>query len=148
MRRKAYSGRRLVAKDFEKIITSLGSAAVVMGVDVAKRELVLMLRCSAEQFFGPYRAANPEQIREVVEVVRLIGARGPVKVALEPSGTYGDAFRQALSDAGGSFSGWNPSSRAIMRRCSTGFPRSTMAKTLRWSWSCVPSGSRAAGNTN
>ena len=100
MRRKAYSGRRLVAKEFEKIITPLGSAAVVIGVDVSKRELMLMLRCPAEQFFGPYRAANPEQIREVVELVRLMGARGPVKVAMESSGTYGDAFRQALCDAG------------------------------------------------
>jgi transposase len=100
MKRQVYSARRLCAKELEKILESLDSSAVVIGVDVAKRELMLMLRCQEGRFVGPYRAVNPDQIPDVVEWVRRVGERGPVQVAMESSGTYGDALRQALSDGG------------------------------------------------
>lgn len=100
MKRQVYSARRLCAKESEKALASLGSSAVVMGVDVAKRELMLMLRSQEGRFLGPYRAENPGQIPEVVQWVRGMGERGAVQVAMESSGTYGDALRQALADAG------------------------------------------------
>ena len=100
MSKRVYSARRLVAKEFDEIVARLGSASVVLGIDVAKREQMLMLRAADEKFFGPYRANNPDQVADIVELVRRISARGQVKVAMESSGTYGDALRQALSEAG------------------------------------------------
>ncbi len=107
--KKVYSLKRLGDKEFESILTQVGLAQVgvrpvVMGVDVAKHELVLMMRCGDAQFgearfIGPYRAMNPEQIGQVVELARRLGRNGAATVALEPSGTYGDALRQALSEA-------------------------------------------------
>ena len=100
MSRRVYSSRRLSAKDFGRFVSQAGSAPVTVGVDVSKHELVLMVRRGPEDFLGPLCAANPCQVREVAELVGLIAARGPVRVAMEPSGTYGDALRQALSDRG------------------------------------------------
>ena len=100
MRRQVYSSRRLSAKDFVRFVSQVGPAPVAIGVDVSKRELVLMVRRGPGDFLGPLCAANPLQVREVAELVGLLAARGPVQVAMEPSGTYGDALRQALSDAG------------------------------------------------
>src|ERR1700761_3668537 len=88
MSKRVYSARRLVAKEFDEIAARLGSASVVLGIDVAKRELMLMLRSADEKFFGPYRAINPDQVAEIVELVRRLSARGQVKVAMESSGTY------------------------------------------------------------
>jgi len=99
MRRQVYSSRRLSAKDFGRFVSGVGPGPVTIGVDVSKRELVLMVRRGPGNFLGPLCAANPLQVREVVDLVGLVAARGPVKVAMEPSGTYGDALRQAMSDA-------------------------------------------------
>lgn len=99
MRHPVYSLRRLGAKEFPKIVSAVGSEAVAVGIDVSKRELVLMLRRRDAHFLGPYRAANPGQIPELIQLLREVGSRGPTQVAMESSGTYGDALRQALSDA-------------------------------------------------
>jgi len=105
MKKRVYSSRRLSSKDFDRIILSLGSSCVVVGVDVSKHELMLMIRSDpssrsdAATFSGPYRVANPGGIPEAVALIRQIQSRGGVRVAMESSGTYADAFRQSLSDA-------------------------------------------------
>jgi transposase len=96
---KSYSIKRLGAKELELIVTHAGARGLVVGVDVAKHELVLMIRRDDAQFIGPYRVINPDQIGEVIQLLKRLRDRGEVKVAMEPSGTYGDALRQALSEA-------------------------------------------------
>jgi len=98
--KRVYSLKRLCAKDFNSIAALAGAKSCVMGIDVAKRELVLMIRCDDAQFIGPYKAANPHQVGDIAELARRLAARGPVQFAMEPSGTYGDALRQALAEAG------------------------------------------------
>jgi transposase len=102
--KKVYSLKRLGGRELDSIPAQVGLRQVVMGVDVAKHELVLMMRCGDSQFgdaqfIGPYRAMNPGQIGQVVELARRLSLDSAATVALEPSGTYGDALRQALSDA-------------------------------------------------
>ncbi len=70
------------------------------GVDVAKGELVVCLVWPDRSFERPWRVRSPEQIRLAVSKLLELNARCPVTVAMESSGTYGDAFRQALDDAG------------------------------------------------
>jgi transposase len=73
---------------------------VVVGVDVAKSELVMCLVWPDRVFERPWRVKSPDQIRLVVSRLLELNSRCPVTVAMESSGTYGDAFRQALHDAG------------------------------------------------
>ncbi len=75
-----------------------GQKAVV-GVDVGKAELTLCLVWPDRGFERPWRVESPGQIR--LATARLLELNGvcPVTVAMESSGTYGDAFRQALEDA-------------------------------------------------
>jgi transposase len=79
-----------------------GEEAVVVGVDVGKLDMRAVLRWGDGTFERPWAVANPEQIGVLVE--RIVGelARGGrrVRVAMESTGTYGDALRQALADAG------------------------------------------------
>jgi transposase len=99
MRKRFYSARLLSAKEADQLVSEAGNAGIVMGVDVAKHELMLMLRRPDARFFGPYRIVNPHQIGQVIELLRRLQSRGPIRIAMEPSGTYGDALRQALADA-------------------------------------------------
>jgi len=73
----------------------------VLGVDVAKFELMAVLRWADGSFEKPWRVINPGEVGLLVaKLVELRSAGLTLTVALESSGTYGDAFRQAVSDAG------------------------------------------------
>jgi hypothetical protein len=52
------------------------------------------------RFERPWLVANPGQVPDLVALLRRLGQAHAVTVALEPSGTYGDPVRQALTDAG------------------------------------------------
>jgi hypothetical protein len=69
-------------------------------VDVGKAELTLCLVWPDRAFERPWRIKSPGQIRLVVGRLLELNQLCPVTVAMESSGTYGDAFRQALEDAG------------------------------------------------
>ncbi|MES1197272.1 MAG: transposase, partial [Pseudomonadota bacterium] len=47
-----------------------------------------------------WRSANPAGIPDLVKVLREIGRGRELIVGMEPTGTYGDALRQALTQAG------------------------------------------------
>jgi transposase len=76
-----------------------GQRAVV-GVDVAKAELVMCVVWPDRMFERPWRVKSPEQLRLAMSKLLELKQSCPVIVAMESSGTYGDAFRQALDDAG------------------------------------------------
>jgi hypothetical protein len=44
--------------------------------------------------------ANPEQVRDLLTVLKELVPEHSLTVALDPSGTNGDPVRQALTDAG------------------------------------------------
>ena len=73
--------------------------ACVLGIDVAKFELMGVLRWPDGTFGRPWRIANPGEVGLLVEKLEALGSSCPVTVAMESSGTYGDAVRQALGDA-------------------------------------------------
>jgi transposase len=76
-----------------------GQKAAV-GVDVAKSELVMCVVWPDRSFEQPWSVNSPGQIRLAVGKLLELNRACPVTVAMESSGTYGDAFRQALADAG------------------------------------------------
>ena len=73
---------------------------VVAGVDVGKAELVLCLVWPDREFERPWRVKSPGQIGLVISKLLELNRVCPVTVVMESSGTYGDAFRQGLDDAG------------------------------------------------
>ena len=70
------------------------------GLDVSKEEVQVSLRFGAGEFERPWRVKQPREVPVLVEQLRQIRAERVLRIALEPSGTYGDALRQALTDAG------------------------------------------------
>jgi transposase len=74
--------------------------AATSGVDVAKNELVACLVWPDRSFERPWRVKSPGEVRLLVAKLIELKRRGPVTVAMESSGTYGDPLRQALSDRG------------------------------------------------
>lgn len=71
-----------------------------VGLDISKEEIMVSLRWGDGSFAGPWRAENPGEIRGVVALLQKLGEGRRLRVGLEPTGTYGDALRQALTQAG------------------------------------------------
>src|SRR5262245_15198862 len=70
------------------------------GLDVGKDHILCVLRWAADDFERPWRCRNPADLVALAQVLRRLGQGRRLLVALEPTGTYGDALRQALQQAG------------------------------------------------
>jgi hypothetical protein len=100
MKSKAYRGTAVNRVLGSQIGPGRDGEAVVVGIDVGKYQCTAVARWPDGAFERPWDVANPEQIPVLVALLGQLGLRHPVTVALEPSGTYGDALRQARGDAG------------------------------------------------
>jgi len=99
MRKRAYGTVAVNRVDVERLAQGREGQPACVGFDVGKYELVGVLRWSADDFERPWRVANPSQIAQAVDVLRRLGQGRALQIAMESSGTYGDALRQALHDA-------------------------------------------------
>ena len=100
MKKRAYSATDIMHVDWQQILASRAGQAAVVGVDVGKLEVRAVLRWADGTFERPWAVDNPGQVAALVAAVaRLSDGRSPVRVAMESTGTYGDALRQALADA-------------------------------------------------
>ena len=72
---------------------------VTAGLDIGKHDVFAVLRWIDGTFQRPWRIKNPSEIRALVELLRNVAKERPLRVAMESTGTYGDALRQALTDA-------------------------------------------------
>ena len=100
MRKRAYGAVAVNHVDVEQLCQGRDGQPASVGFDVGKYEVLGVVRWSADDFERPWRVANPTQIPAAVAVLRGLGQGRALQVAMEPSGTYGDALRQALADAG------------------------------------------------
>lgn len=100
MRRKAYSGRCVNEVKLQQVAAGRVGSPAWVGVDVGKYSLVVVVSWDAEDFERPWVVKNPLEIGVAVEKLKELSQGRKLVIALEPSGTYGDAFRQAASDAG------------------------------------------------
>ena len=100
-KKKAYRAIGVQDVSVESWLAGRPVGEVWVGVDVGKDECMMVFRWQDGDFERPVRWGNPGQIPLAIECMRVFARRGwQVTVAMESSGTYGDAFRQALSDAG------------------------------------------------
>jgi transposase len=104
-RSKAYSSIDVNRVDADLVVKGREAAKGVgdgaeVGIDVGKFDLRAVLRWRDGSFERPWKVANPAGLAALVSLLKRLSERMPLRVALEPSGTYGDSLRQALSDAG------------------------------------------------
>jgi transposase len=76
-----------------------GSRVVHAGLDVGKESILCTLRWGVKDFDRPWRVRNPCDVVRLAELLSVVAQGRQLIVALEPTGTYGDALRQALERA-------------------------------------------------
>ena len=98
--------RRVKVKDIstesiETIAGIRGSGEATVGLDIAKQEIVSVIRWSDGSFERPWSVCNPSEIGLLIErLCFLKGVCGGLTVGLESTGTYGESVRFALTKAG------------------------------------------------
>lgn len=100
MRKKAYSGRAVNDVEVQKLVSPRPGVPAWVGVDVGKYELHLVVQWSAQEFERPWRVKNPLEVRVAAGKLKELALGRELLIAMEPSGSYGDPFRQAVEDAG------------------------------------------------
>ena len=100
MKREAYRSVDVKQVSIESLVADKPALPAVVGIDVAKSELLAVTRWQSGDFERPWRVKTPEEIPVVVDRLRDLAQGRPLLIAMESTGTYGDALRQALTDAG------------------------------------------------
>jgi hypothetical protein len=100
MKSKAYRATAVNRIDADQLSRSHPGQALTVGLDIGKYHVLAVARWPDALFARPWLVANPEQLPVLLTLRRRLGQDHAVTVALEPSGTYGDPLRQALTDAG------------------------------------------------
>jgi transposase len=78
-------------------------AGCIVALDVAKQRFVVAIATMAGEVLKLFRFEHPTETMEFIRVVQAISAgvgADKVRVAMEPTGTYGDAVRHQLVRAG------------------------------------------------
>jgi transposase len=98
MRSRAYRASRVNQVDLDPLLQGRDGLALTIGTDIGKFELLVVCRWADGRFERPWRVANPSDLPTLVTLLRQLAVGRPLVVAMESSGTYGDALRQALAD--------------------------------------------------
>jgi transposase len=96
---RAYRATDVNGVDARPIDRRSPGQPLVVGIDMGKYEMQAVARWPDGRFERPWRVLNPAQVPALVALLQALAQGRPLTVALEPSGTYGDALRQALGDA-------------------------------------------------
>jgi transposase len=97
---KSYRSIPVKQVDLEKVVSGHLNECVEAGLDIGKHWIWVMVRFRDDTYLRPWRASNPLETPALVSLLKRLGERVKLTVALESSGTYGDPLRQAMSDAG------------------------------------------------
>jgi transposase len=100
MQSKAYRATAVNRVDAAAVSQGHAGQPLTVGLDIGKYQVLAVGRWPDAQFERPWRVANPDQLPDLLALLRQLGQEHALTVALEPSGTYGDPLRQALTDAG------------------------------------------------
>jgi transposase len=100
MKSRAYRAVDVNRVEIGAWLEERGDAAVHVGMDVGKESIFCTLRWSDNDFDRPWRVRNPCDVLRLASLLSAIGQGRRMIVAMEPTGTYGDALRQALERAG------------------------------------------------
>jgi transposase len=99
MKKRAYRSTLVKSVKVSEVVKALPDGPVWIGLDIAKAEVVAVLRDNQGQTLRPWKVKQPSEIRDLTQLLSQLAQTHEVKVAMESTGTYGDALRQALTDA-------------------------------------------------
>jgi transposase len=97
---KAYRATKVKDVSVERVMENGPAGPVSVGLDVGKEEIYAVVRWSDGTFERPWKALNPAEVPVLVEMLRKVGASHSLTAAMESTGTYGDALRARLGQAG------------------------------------------------
>jgi transposase len=100
MKRKAYRATPVKQVRWEVLSRGREACATQVGFDVGKHYVLTVVRWEGGQFERPWLVENPGEMGSLVDLLAAIARERSLRLAMEPTGTYGDVLRQALSDAG------------------------------------------------
>jgi transposase len=100
MKKRAYRSVGVQTVKIEEVQEELRMLSGVVGIDVSKDEYLVSLRYGDSSFERPWRAKSREELGALVWMLKQLHQVGPLPIGMESTGTYGDALRQALTDAG------------------------------------------------
>src|SRR5438128_4629752 len=100
MSSRAYRATDVKQIDIAKWLEGRQETLVHAGMDVGKESVLCTLRWGRDDFDRPWRVRNPYDVARLAELLSQVGRGRRLVVAMEPTGTYGDALRQALQKAG------------------------------------------------
>lgn len=99
MKKRAYRAKEIKTVDRERLARLVESRDLVVGLDVAKEVQFAALTVGPKEVVETLRWRHPDQTPEFIEL--LVSVRcASLKVALEPTGSYGDALRYRMLAAG------------------------------------------------
>ncbi len=130
-KRRAYRSTSVKKVVLEKVLESAPAGDVHVGMDIGKGEIFTVVRWANETFERPWKAENPTEVMPLVALLQVLAKDRGVTIAMESTGTYGDALRQALGDAGLRVHRVSGKAAHDYARYSTGFLRSTTVKMRR-----------------
>jgi len=100
MRKKAYQSVPVKSVLVAPVVQRLASGPLFVGLDIAKAEVLAVVRDQNANFEHPWKVRQPDEIGELVERLKALAQGRELVIAMESTGTYGDPLRQALADAG------------------------------------------------
>lgn len=98
-KRRAYRGSDVKKVLLKKVLVLAPTGAVTVGLDIGKHEILVVVRWVDGTFERPWKVKNPSEIVLLVRLLQVVAEQRVLTVAMESTGTYGDALRQALTDA-------------------------------------------------
>lgn len=98
--KKAYAASSIKSIEVAQWLGQRPDGACFVGVDVGKTKLHLVLQFADGSATRPLVARNPGQIGAVIKLLQRVRRKHALTVAMEPTGTYGQALRVALAAAG------------------------------------------------
>jgi transposase len=100
MKKHRYSAKNIKQADWKQISTRTAGRRIVFGVDVAKDDFFGVLMQEDLTVIATLKWVHPRQTRELGEHLIKDMQAQRLEVAMEPSGTYGDALYRHLTDLG------------------------------------------------
>ena len=100
MRKRAYRSTEVKFVNVMDVVSRLSEGPVSLGLDIGKSTILAVVRDATGHFERPWKIRNPHEIHEFVMRAKQLSQQRPLVIAMEPTGTYGDPVRQALTDAG------------------------------------------------
>ena len=100
MSKRRYSATKFNAVNWAAIEEQVTRQRCVFAIDVAKEDFVATMMSADRTAVVTLKWTHPQQTRALVEQLSGLAQTAVLEAVMEPSGTYGDALRWQLSQAG------------------------------------------------